>query len=159
MNARYSFCIDLDGTLKTDVDFECPDNHPEKLVVESPSYSYSFLKRNDIDAFLSACRKKGRLYLTTAAGGAYAKKCLKLLEIEHFFDEIVPIEKQLMRHWPQMKGKMIWIDNDSQGLDGKIARLSYSLAAKEMEKWVIETYMGKPDKTMMELVSEIDMLN
>ncbi len=154
----YSFCIDLDGTLKTDVDFDCPEDHPNKLRVQSGMFNYSFLKRNNVDKFLQACQKKGDLYLTTAAGGGYAKRCLKLLGIERFFDEIVDIEKQIARNWPQMKGKMIWIDNDREGLNGKISRLSPRLSSKEMDIWVIDTYMGESDNVMDELVAEIEKL-
>lgn len=154
----YSFCIDLDGTLKTDVDFDCPKENPDKLTIQSGFSSYSFLKRNNVDRFLQTCQKKGKLYLTTAAGGGYAKKCLKVLGIEQFFDEIVGIEKQMGRNWPQMSGRMIWIDNDRDGVRGKISRLSPSLSTRQMDVWVIDTYMGDSDNVMEELIREIENL-
>jgi hypothetical protein len=79
--------VDLDGTLKTQ--YEKSDGD---LSIEFAGKTWRFSKRPYADEFLSALRKMGRVYLTTAAARGYARKVVSALGLEGYFDDIYAAE-------------------------------------------------------------------
>ena len=155
---KYIFCIDLDGTLKTDPDFDCT-GFPSAIRVTT-SKTYDMVPRNNIQEFLAAAKNKGTVYMTTAAGTAYGEKVSKALDVYQYFDDIVGADRMIRQQWPNMgrDKKIIWIDNDREGLEGKIRHLPYNVRHLEMETWIIDTFMGNPDNVAQELIEEINKL-
>ena len=153
---KYDFCIDLDGTLKTESDFDCTGF--DNTIIVNTSKDYEMIARNGIKEFLEAAKRKGKVYLTTAAGTGYGIKVTKALGVHGYFSDIIGSDKMVMGNWPQFAGKIIWIDNDSHGVDLKMNRLPYTVKNKKMETWIIPTFVGVPDDTMAELVAEIERL-
>lgn len=153
---RYTFCIDLDGTLKTDPDFLCYGY--DNVITVQTTRTYNMIPRNGIREFLRAAQAKGKVYLTTGAGTAYGEKVTAALGVREFFREIVGSDKMTTGRWPRFEGKIIWIDNDPEGLKSKIAHLPDRMSLRQMDTWIIDTFMGEPDGTMQELIEEIEKL-
>jgi hypothetical protein len=158
MGDNLIFVIDLDGTLKTDANavppFECPS-----ISIKSGDKSYTFAKRPHIDDFLRAASTKGQLYLGTAGGKGYATKVLKAMNIDGYFDKIITAE-DFARGISFIKN-CIFIDNDSEMGNLKMAKMAKtSTKCIRQDLWTIDTFLGNnSDKTMLELVEEIEKLN
>ena len=152
----YTFCIDLDGTLKTESDFNCSGFN--NVIIVKTSRTYRMLKRKGVDDFLSAAKERGVVYMTTAAGTTYGEKVAEGLGIRQYFDDIIGADRMVRGQWPQFKGDIIWIDNDREGLNLKINRLPYKVRYAVMDTWIIDTFEGVEDSTMKELCEEIKKL-
>lgn len=149
--------IDLDGTLKTDA----YDDGPFELEtheVSTSRNSYKFAIRPHVKTFLSEAQNKGKLYLGTAAGGNYAGKVLKEMEIFDYFDRIIAAE-DFARGIPFFPN-FILIENDSDMGIKKIDRMGKStIKPIRQDLWTINTFQGNPDDTaMLELIQEIRKL-
>lgn len=153
--------IDLDGTLKTDISSLEPFEVPP-ITIESGEHSYTFGQRPHLFEFLDAASKKAKLVLSTAAGGRYARKVLKALNIDSYFSLIIAAEDYHKQFIFRTGTKYIFIDNDPKMVQQKVDALSGTMGMNqrvEKEIWVIDTYHGnKDDKTLLELKEEIEKL-
>lgn len=157
---KYVFCVDLDGTLKTEVDFNVKKTlkSTSDIIKVKIDKVYEMIPRNGIKDFLNIAKKKGKVYMTTGGTTEYGEKIAFGLGIRNLFDEIVGFDRMIAQDWPILDGKIIWIDNDPIILDKKIKNLPLNKNTKNMEKWIISTFMGIEDQTMQELVQEINKL-
>lgn len=146
--------IDLDGTLKTDSHTEPPWECPS-ITVKSGIMEYTFAKRPHVDEFLKAASVKARLYLGTTGGGGYARRVIKAMDIEQYFDKIISAE-DFGRGIPFLKN-VVFIDNDSEMANLKMSKMASTSAAPiRQDLWIIDTFMGNAnDKTMLDLIEEI----
>jgi FMN phosphatase YigB (HAD superfamily) len=149
--------VDLDGTLKTEHDAVGPFE-TETLTVQSGSKVYTFAVRPYIHDFLKAASSKARLYLGTAGGGGYARRVLKAMGIENYFDRIIAAE-DFGRGIRFMKN-CIFIDNDTETGQLKMGKMAATYTRPiRQDLWTIDTFLGNADdKTMLELIEEIKTL-
>lgn len=151
------FCVDLDGTLKTDMDAVGPWE-VESITIVSGPHQYTFAPRPNVKKFLEAAKSKGQVFLTTAAGGGYARRVVKALGIDQYFDRIIAAE-EFNRGIPFLKN-CIFIDNNPEMGLLKMDRMQKpSTIPTRQDLWSVDTFNGNSDdKTMLELVAEIENL-
>lgn len=149
------FMFDLDGTLKTAHDNNGPFNVPH-ITVESGEFTYNMLKRPHVDEMLQAANKVGRVFLSTAAGGGYARKVLKAFEIEDYFEKIIAVED--FRMGIPYYSNCVFIDDDRE-----LVRLKMDSMAKgssnpiRQDCWIVPVFQGNADdKVCLEIIEEIN---
>ena len=152
--------LDLDGTLKTDMDTNGPFES-QSITIKIGENSFSFVQRPHLHEFLDAVSKKAKLVLSTAAGGGYARKMLKAMNIDSYFATIIAAEDYRKQFVFKQGVRHIFIDNNAEMVQKKIDALSGGWASHGAQKeiWVVNTYLGdKLDKTLLELKEEIEKL-
>lgn len=152
--------LDLDGTLKTDMDTNGPFESPS-ITIQSGDHNYTFVQRPHLHEFLDAVSKKARLVLSTAAGGGYARKMLKAMSIDSYFSTIIAAEDYRKQFVFKQGVRHIFIDNNAEMVQQKVNALSGGWASHGAQKeiWVVNTYLGdREDKTLLELKAEIEKI-
>jgi len=156
--------VDLDGSLKSEHGEDGPYEVPS-ITVQSGPIKYVFAARPHLHEFLDMASKKAiRMILCTAAGGGYARKVLKAMNIDGYFTDIIAAEDYVKGFPIRPNWNCIFIDNDQEMVNLKVERLSEkslisSYKRATMSTWVIDTYHGeKDDKVLLELMEEIENL-
>jgi len=149
--------VDLDGTLKTEHD-AIPPFEVDSITVRSGTKTYTFAPRPHVEEFLKVASSKARLYLGTAGGGGYARRVLKAMGIDNYFDKIIAAE-DFGRGISFLKN-CIFIDNNTEIGQLKIAKMATTYTQPiRQDLWTIDTFLGNSDdKTMLELIEEIQSL-
>jgi hypothetical protein len=152
--------IDLDGTLKTDMDATGPFEVPS-MTVQCGNKIYTFGQRPHLHEFLDAVSKKAELILTTAATRNYAKKVLELMNISDYFSRIIAREDFVNGYRFLYSHKYILIDNDAEMADLKMNKLKgLGMSNAEKEIWTVDTFQGnKDDKTLLEILEEVNRVD
>ncbi len=146
--------VDLDGTLKTDVDAK-GDFQTQTIIVKSGNKSYTFAVRPYLHEFLSACKSHGDLFLGTASGKGYAEKVLKSMNVRDYFDRVYTVE-DFSRGIPYFDN-CIMIDNDSEIGMLKLSKIAFSRKPPiRRDLWTIDTFTGMAsDHTLLDLIVEL----
>lgn len=137
--------LDLDGCLKTDHNATGPFEVPSLHVV-SGSKTYTFGIRPYLDDFLTAAKDKATLYLGTLGGGGYARRVIKAMDIDHYFDGIISAEnfRDGMSCFSKF-GNAIYIDNDAEVARLKIEKIQRGYALRnhvssgKQDMWIIDS--------------------
>lgn len=157
--------VDLDGTLKTESDAIGPFEVASLNVTSGPK-NYIFAVRPYIHDFLTEAKSKAQIYLGTAGGGGYARRVLKAMGIDGYFEGIIAAEnfRDGMPCFKYFKNA-IYIDNDEEIANLKIAKIQAKYLFKggsipvRQDMWIIDTYLGKKDDhTLLDLAKEIRKL-
>lgn len=148
-------CLDLDGTIKTDVGFIAKDNNV--LKTSGLKKEYAFKKRPYCQELCEYIQKNYKLYITTAASKKYAKTCLELMGINDYVDLIIGREDYINK---RIRENFVLIDNDSEIADIKVDALTKPYGSKYLQGiWIVDTFDGnEEDKTCLELLEEIKSL-
>ncbi len=146
--------VDLDGTLKTDVDSK-GDFQTQTIIVKSGNKSYTFAVRPYLHEFLSSCKSNGDLFLGTASGKGYAEKVLNAMNIRDYFDRVYTVE-DFSKGIPYFDN-CVMIDNDSEIGLIKLSKIAFSRKPPtRRDLWTIDTFTGlAADHTLLDLIGEI----
>jgi len=152
----FTIFLDLDGTLKTEVDLT-PPFEVETLNVQSGTRSYNIGVRPNLIEFLDYAKSKASLALSTASGRRYARSVVNEMGIYHYFDHFYTIES--FNVGIPFFSNCIFIDNHEdagmQKMD-KMAKPNYGVSVVRNDLWTIDTYFGtKDDTTMLDLIKEL----
>lgn len=159
MNDELVFMIDLDGTLKTDMDTDGPFETPSFSVQAGKKGTYSFAIRPHAHEFLKAAKEKGHVYLSTAGGAGYATKVLNALGLESYFERLYTAEK-FMNGIPFFPN-VVFIDNSNTMGQLKVEKMQGQSHRKSVRQdlWIVDTYNGGPDDTtLLEAIDDIKKL-
>lgn len=157
------FFLDLDGTLKTDPDYDF--KHGDTVLsVDGNFGKYKFVARpfaKDLCEYLSSV---GKLYLTTLSYKPYCNNALDVLGVSEYFSDVVDARKMKNYSFPP-SDNVLWIDNCPDGFKSKykfhqhsknieirgLASAIYSVipAHSERDFYQVETFMGNLDDTVL----------
>jgi len=178
MSKELVLFIDLDGTLKSEHDDNGPYDVPSltvqfgstthlfnkkspSLTVENGSKTHIFAQRPHLHEFLDFAKKYARIFLCTASGGVYARRVLKLMNVEDYFEKIIAAEDYAAGITFKSDWHCIFIDNSREMVDLKVQKLSEKQCLRsnlecKKDTWVIDTYHGsKDDTTLLDLIEEL----
>lgn len=150
-----TFLFDLDGTLKTPADSDGPWEM-KHTSIKFGNNSWNMVMRPYTKEVLESAKKKGKVFLSTAAGREYAEKVLKEFGIAHYFDKLITIEDFMMgiEYFPNF----VMIDDDEDMAPLKIERMAKgSLTPIRQDLWLIDAFKGNSDdKVLLAVKNKIE---
>ena len=145
--------LDLDGTIKTDVDWKSDGKH-ESYISKKTGKEYKYKIRPNVKEFVEGLKEMWSVSILTLSSQPYAEYFVERMGIEGIIDEVYSRDR--FDDIPMVSNYLL-IENDFSIAKGKQCLLEKGLVF-EKKTIIISTYEGnEDDKELIKLLERIKL--